>query len=123
MRISSFAYISIAAVCLAASGFFDGRAFTYTARYWAATKIEWAYLAHSIGSNLLWIIFFHASVACLSALGVQFAAVQVLIWFTVALATMAILSGALANWPWDVRIAFLVTACLIGWIIHRTANV
>jgi hypothetical protein len=79
-------------------------------------------LSHSVFSNLLGIICFHASVAFLSTIGVRFAGIQVLIWFTVALATMAFLSGGIIEWPRDVLVAFGLAVALIGWVVFRTAE-
>lgn len=122
MNVTSIALSCLALGCLSVSGVFDGRAFVNTSKFWSPGNANWGYLLNSLGFNLLGIAFYHASVAFISIAGIRAPELQVLIWFIVAMTTMAILSGAISGWPLDVRIVFLVAVVSVVWIVYRTSG-
>ncbi len=103
-----------------AAGVLDALAFTYSAGIWQGGRLvpETAFksgIAFFLGIAMYW-----CAIRFLGEAGVVQPEIQTLVWFTVTIVGVTMLSGRFVQWPLvDQVIAFNALASL-GWLVTRT---
>jgi hypothetical protein len=102
------------------SGLGDAYGFVHASRIWRDDLINWSALGRSalgfaVGMTMQWI-----AIRYLSRVGITIAEMQTIVWFTVTMIGIAVLSRGVLDWAASERIVAIGVVCGLGWLIART---
>lgn len=107
---------------LVVSGLCDSFGFTYAARIWRDSHMQWHELLRSACGFTAGITIYWLTLRYFSELGVVSAELQTLIWFGTTLIGVGVVSGRFLAWrSADQFVAMLVLAG-IAWLLARVEN-
>lgn len=101
------------------SGIGDAYGFVHAARIWRDDLVHWPALGRSAlgfggGMAMQWM-----ALRYLHRLGVTVAELQTMLWFTVTMIGIAVLSRSALQWAPGDRLVALGVLCGLGWLIAR----
>src|SRR5947209_3531983 len=104
------------------SGLADAQGFIHAANAWGSGKIIWQ-------EALTALLGFGAGAVCyilvinfLKQAGVVSAEIQTLLWFSVAIVGVAVISGKFLHWQLLDQFVGLVVLCGVAWLLFRTGG-
>lgn len=104
------------------SGACDAIGFTYAAKIWHDSHLQWKALVYSAVGFASGITLYWITIRYFGELGVVSPELQTLIWFGTTLIGVALLSGRFLHWrSFDQGIAILVLVG-IAWLLVRVEN-
>lgn len=104
------------------SGLADAQGFIHASTTWVNGKIIWVEGLKSLLAFVVGAICYILVTNFLQQAGIVSAEIQTMIWFTVAIIGVAVISGRLLHWHRiDQLIALLAIVC-IGWLVIRTGG-
>jgi hypothetical protein len=104
------------------SGLADGFGFWHAARVWQEDRIVWPEVGHAslgfgIGTSLYILVLRY-----MQQLGIVLPEIQSVLWFTIAMVSVAIINGQFIRWSWTDQAVAGATLAGIGWLIVRTGG-
>ncbi len=119
---SRVALIALVIALSVLSGMGDAQGFVHAARVWEGGRFHPATLVRSAFGFAFGISLYYGIVGLLQKLGVRTPEVQTLLWFSVTLVGVAVMSGAF--WSWRRVDQLVAVAVLVGvaWLMVRTGN-
>lgn len=116
--LSVFAIVILSIV----AGFGDAFGFTHAARVWDNGKLIWSELAKSalgftVGISSYWMV-----IRYLNNYGFNSASLQTIIWFTVTIIGVAILSGDFVKWSILNKSVAVAVLFGIGWLMLNESH-
>lgn len=102
------------------SGIVDSLGFVHATRVWQNDHIAWAEVGKSaswfaVGMSVNWL-----KVRYVNAWGVVSPEVQTMLWFSVTIVGIAMLSGAFFQWRTVDQMIALFVLFGVGWLLFRT---
>ena len=101
------------------SGLSDAQGFINASRIWNGGKLIWSELIKATLGFSVGIVLYMFAIKFLKEFGVIAPEVQVLFWFGVTIAGVAILNGKFFQWPRIDQIVALVVCAGLGWLLFR----
>jgi hypothetical protein len=102
------------------SGFGDAHGFLHSSRIWQDGRFVWPEAIRAMAGFLFGILMFWFSLRWLAQLGVASAEVQSLLWFSVTIVGVALLSGQFFRWERIDQVVAAVVLAGMGWLLIRT---
>lgn len=104
------------------SGLADGYGFLHAARIWQEGRIVWlevnrALLGFGVGISLYILVLRY-----MQQLGIVLPEIQSVLWFTMAMVSVAVVNGQFIRWSWVDQAIAVATLAGIGWLIVRTGG-
>src|SRR5438105_1621493 len=104
------------------SGLADAQGFSHAANIWQQGKLTWAELFKSalgfgLGITAYWIV-----IKYLQAFGIVSAEIQTILWFTVTIVGVEILSGKFFHWHTIDQIVGVSVIAGVIWLLIRTSG-
>ena len=104
------------------SGIGDSQGFVHAAKIWVDEKLVWNELGKSalgfaIGISLYWIVLKY-----MNAAGIAAPEVQTLVWFSVTLLGVAIMSRNFFGWQTIDQIVGVAVLAGVAWLMVRTGG-
>lgn len=104
------------------SGLADAQGFIHAASAWVNGKIIWR-------EALIALLGFGAGAVCyilainfLKQAGVVSAEIQTLLWFSVAIVGVAVISGKFLHWQLFDQFVGIIVLCGVAWLLFRTGG-
>ena len=101
------------------SALFDALAFSHSARMWQGGRLIWSEAAKSGSCFMIGMSMYWGAVRYLSEAGIDVPELQTLLWFSITIAGVAVLSGRVLDWQ---RLDQIVAAAVflgLGWLLAR----
>lgn len=122
MSLEQFKLILLVVSLILLSGLADGFGFLHAARVWQEGRIVWpevgrALLGFGVGISLYILVLRY-----MQQLGIVLPEIQSVVWFTVAMVSVAVVNGQFSRWPRVDQAVAVVTLVGIGWLIVRTGG-
>lgn len=111
--------IILASILMLISGLADSYGFIHAAKIWQDGTFVRKELFYSAGGYLLGILAFWISVRPMSSIGYSTAGLLTLIWFTVAIVGVGILTGEFTNWDFHSKIAAITTILSLAFLLYK----
>lgn len=104
------------------SGIGDSQGFVHAAKVWANDKLVWSEVGKSalgfaVGISLYWIVIKYMNTA-----GIAAPEIQTLIWFSITILGVAILSRNFFRWQTVDQIVGIAVLVGVGWLMVRTGG-
>lgn len=119
MSLEKMALVGGVLVLTVLSGLCDAQGFLFASRIWEGGQLRWEMVARSAAGFATGISLYYVLLKFLTALEIQAAEVQTLMWFGVTLLGVAILSGEFFKWPWTDQLVGGGVLAGIGWLMVR----
>ena len=104
------------------SGLADGFGFLHAARVWQEDRIVWPEVGHTLLGFGVGIALYILVLRYMQQLGIVLPEIQSVLWFTVAIVSVAVVNGQFIRWSWTDQAIAVVTLTGIGWLIVRTGG-
>ena len=104
------------------SGLADGFGFLRAARIWQEGRIVWSEVGYSLLGFGVGISFYFLVLRYMQQLGIVLPEIQSVLWFTMAMVSVAVANGQFIRWSWIDQIVAVATLTGIGWLIVRTGE-
>lgn len=104
------------------SGLADAQGFIHAASAWVNGKIIWQEAFKSLlgfGAGALCYILV---INFLKQAGIVSAEIQTLLWFSVAIVGVAVISGKFLHWQLLDQVVGLIVLCGVAWLLFRTGG-
>jgi hypothetical protein len=101
------------------SGVADARGFIHADRIWAGGKVRWEEVGKSALGFIVGIAIYWRSLKHMKQLGVLSPEVQTIIWFSVTIVGVAVISGRAFRWPLVDQVVALLVLAGVGWLMFR----
>jgi hypothetical protein len=104
------------------SGIADSQGFIHAAKIWANDRLVWndlgkSALGFAFGISLYWIV-----IKYMNAAGIAAPEIQTLIWFSITILGVAILSSNFFRWQTIDQIVGMVVLAGVAWLMVRTGG-
>jgi hypothetical protein len=104
------------------SGIGDSQGFVHAAKIWVNEKLVWSELGKSalgfaVGISLYWIVLKY-----MNAAGIAAPEIQTLVWFSVTLLGVAIISRNFFRWQTIDQIVGVAVLAGVAWLMVRTGG-
>ncbi len=104
------------------SGIGDSQGFVHAAKVWTNDKLVWSEVGKSalgfaVGISLYWIVIKYMNTA-----GIAAPEIQTLIWFSITILGVAILSRNFFRWQTVDQIVGIAVLVGVGWLMVRTGG-
>ena len=104
------------------SGIGDSQGFVHAAKIWVNEKLVWSELGKSalgfpVGISLYWIVLKY-----MNAAGIAAPEIQTLVWFSVTLLGVAIISRNFFRWQTVDQIVGVAVLAGVAWLMVRTGG-
>ena len=104
------------------SGIGDSQGFVHAAKIWVNEKLVWSELGKSalgfaVGISLYWIVLKY-----MNAAGIAAPEIQTLVWFSVTLLGVAIISRNFLRWQTIDQIVGVAVLAGVAWLMVRTGG-
>lgn len=104
------------------SGLADGFGFLHAARVWQEERLVWSEVGRTLLGFGVGISLYLLVVRYMQQLGIVLPEIQSALWFTVAMVSVAFVSGQFNRWFWVDQVIAVITLMGIGWLILRTGG-
>lgn len=104
------------------SGIADARGFIHADRIWADGQVRWAEVGKSALGFIVGIAIYWRSLKHVKQLGIFSPEVQTIVWFSVTIVGVAVLSGRAFRWPLADQAVALVVLAGVGWLMFRASG-
>lgn len=104
------------------SGLADAQGFIHASTTWVDGKIVWVEGLKSLVAFVIGAICYILVTNFLKQAGIVSAEIQTMIWFTVAIIGVAVISGKLLHWQLVDQLVALLAIICIGWLVIRTGG-
>lgn len=104
------------------SGWGDAQYFIHSAQAWNKGKIVWSEIFKSSLGVTLGVIMYWIAIKFMQDLKIFSTEIQTLIWFTVVIVGIALLSGKFSSWQLIDKIVSIMIILCIGWLLVRTGR-
>lgn len=104
------------------SGIADSQGFVHAAKVWANDKLIWgevgkSALGFAIGISLYWIV-----IKYMNAAGIAAPEIQTLVWFSITILGVAIISRNFFRWQAIDQIVGVAVLAGVAWLMVRTGG-
>lgn len=104
------------------SGLADAQGFIHAANSWVNGKIVWHEALTSLLSFGVGAVFYILVTNFLRQAGIVSAEIQTLLWFSVAIVGVAVISGKFLQWQLLDQFVGLIVLCGVAWLLFRTGG-
>ena len=101
------------------SGLADGFGFLHAARVWQEDRVVWPEVGRTLLGFGVGISLYLLVLRYMQQLGIVLPEIQSVLWFTVAMVSVAVVNGQFIRWSWADQTIAVVTLAGIGWLIVR----
>jgi len=102
------------------AGLADAQAFLHASQVWQGDRLVFDALAKAVLSFTCSISTYVFTIRYLQRVGIVIAEIQLILWFSITIIGVSVLSGAVFQWPSVDRLVALVVVVGICWLIVRT---
>ena len=104
------------------SGLADGFGFLHAARVWQEGRIVWLEVNRTLLGFGVGISLYILVLRYMQQLGIVLPEIQSVLWFTMAMVSVAVVNGQFIRWSWVDQAIAVATLAGIGWLIVRTGG-
>jgi len=101
------------------SGIADAQGFIHADRIWQGGKARWDEVGKSALGFIIGIAVYWRSLKHMKHLGILSPETQTIVWFSVTIAGVALVSGKAFRWPLVDQAVALVVLSGVGWLMVR----
>ena len=104
------------------SGLADGFGFLRAARIWQEGRIVWPEVGYTLLGFGVGISLYILVLRYMQQLGIVLPEIQSVLWFTMAMVSVAVANGQFIRWSRVDQVIAMATLAGIGWLIIRTGE-